>query len=83
MSSRSEKFHEGNAFDGDANEATLSGSHIEANAAVDEFFEEIDIYRDQEKVALADLSDEIDTYREDETGVVEPLDEPIIVIIHS
>ena len=48
MSSRSEKFHEGNAFDGDANEATLSGSHIEANAAVDEFFEEIDIYRDQE-----------------------------------
>ena len=83
MSSRNEEFHEGNAFDGDSSEATLFSSPIKANETVDRLFEEIDKYCNQDQVGIANLSIEIDAYREDKTDAIEPLDEPVVVIIYS
>ena len=74
MLSRSEEFHEGNTFDRDSSEATLSGGPVEVNNTADELFKETNKYRNQEQAELVDLFDEIDAYREDDTGAVEPLD---------
>lgn len=63
MSSRSEEYHEGNTFDGESREANLSASLVEVNDTVNDLFEEIDRYHDQEQATLVDLSNEIDVYR--------------------
>ena len=83
MSSGSDEFHDGNTFDGDSREATLSGSPIKANVVVNELFEEIDRYHNQEQAAPANLSNEIDTYREAKTSIMKPLNEPVVSTIHS
>ena len=62
MSSGSEELHEGNAFNGDSSEATLSSSPIEVSEAVDELFKVIDGYRDQEQAAPTNRSNEINAY---------------------
>ena len=71
------------ASDGDSSEAAFSSSPIEANETVDELFNEIDKHHNQESTTPSDLSKEIDAYQEDETGAMEPLDEPVVTIIHS
>ena len=76
MSSGSKELHKGNAFNGDSSEATLSGNPIEVSEAVDELFDEIDRYRDQEQAAPTDLFYKIDAYEENVTGAV-------VATIHS
>lgn len=70
MSIENEEIYKWNAFD-------------EATKIVDELFEEIDKYHDQELVVPTNLSNEINAYQEDETGTEKPLDESVVATIHS
>ena len=74
ISSGSKELHEGNIFDKDSSEATIFGDPIEVHNSMDDLFEEIDRYRDQDHAKFVGLSNEIDAYQEDDTGVVEPAD---------
>ena len=90
ISSIIEEFHEG------LQQATLSGGLIEVKDIVNDLFEEINNYHDQDQAMFVDLFDEIDTYQEDDSGIVEPtndklagpfgrigLNEPIVATIHT
>lgn len=77
MSSGSEKYHEGNTFNRDSSEATFFGGPVEVNKTVDDLFEEINRYCDQQQATHIDLFDEIDAYWEDDTSTVEPVDDEL------